>query len=612
MMNYYLLQAIAILIVQNARVTAFQFQTPRALLSRHHRNHHRADDWLNLHLLKKKNSDGNDDADISLVRRLKNKLTFSVSDIKENGEVSSRKKKKRDLEMELSHKDAEILRLENQLAFAKFDTDLNGDVSLSEMEGIENEFSTEISNDVAHALMDDLNESGDDSIQQDEVDNETIVEKDIPNFFTGKPSTPGFKEGEFDSLSNWAVATTSNRPVVEPYQVDSLWLWTRWEGTIKQMTWRSAVFNMVWALAVNLYAHHHYTTVAGAVENVAWYSYEIRQSQIIDNDAFFDFLKSISVFWEYNLTLVIFTLSFFVNQAYMYWKSVYFCARAQQGRINDLTMLVTAGAARSNEYGEVDGATGYMTTATGDVDSKKLVMDVTRFLRMSHAFFWASTPTYSDGILQDGNSLDEYYYATQIGPSLLSPKGLEALVGCDQLTQLEMDSLIDTELSPSQYPFVLLEWAMLRATSALRTGELVGGQGLEDNLLRQFTQLRAEYFNIGDYASGRMPMAYMILVEIITDTLVFSAPLALYLKLGPFTIIASAFVALAFRGLLELSKSFLDTFGIEGFKAHNIRVDVLVSEANFGASQRWVKAGDKLPSEGRVTVKPKTRAKESK
>ena len=49
------------------------------------------------------------------------------------------------------------------------------------------------------------------------------------------------------------------------------------------------------------------------------------------------------------------------------------------------------------------------------------------------------------------------------------------------------------------------------------------------------------------------------------------------------------------RGLLELSKSFLDPFGNEGYPGQNIRVDVLVSELNFGSGSRWTKAGALLP-----------------
>ena len=47
---------------------------------------------------------------------------------------------------------------------------------------------------------------------------------------------------------------------------------------------------------------------------------------------------------------------------------------------------------------------------------------------------------------------------------------------------------------------------------------------------------------------------------------------------------------------MDLSKSFLDPFGIEGYPGQNIRVDVLVSELNFGSARRWVNAGSSVPS----------------
>ena len=49
------------------------------------------------------------------------------------------------------------------------------------------------------------------------------------------------------------------------------------------------------------------------------------------------------------------------------------------------------------------------------------------------------------------------------------------------------------------------------------------------------------------------------------------------------------------RGVAQLSKSFLDPFGNEGYPGQNIRVDVLVSELNFGAASRWMKAGEARP-----------------
>ena len=46
-----------------------------------------------------------------------------------------------------------------------------------------------------------------------------------------------------------------------------------------------------------------------------------------------------------------------------------------------------------------------------------------------------------------------------------------------------------------------------------------------------------------------------------------------------------------YRGRVDVSKSFLDPFGNEGYPGQNVRVDVLVSELNFGAGSRWVRAG---------------------
>ena len=175
---------------------------------------------------------------------------------------------------------------------------------------------------------------------------------------------------------------------------------------------------------------------------------------------------------------------------------------------------------------------------------------------MSHAFFWAATPTASDGLDDnDSTAVDP----TQIGPRLLTPQGLQTLVDCGQLTANEKSALIATGLSPSQYAYCLLEWAMIRSMEGIRTKELIGSAGLEENILRQFTQLRAEYFNIGDYASGRMPMAYLIAIQIIVDLLVYISPLALYTRMGAFTIPSTGLICLTFTGLLELSKSFLDT-----------------------------------------------------
>ena len=92
-----------------------------------------------------------------------------------------------------------------------------------------------------------------------------------------------------------------------------------------------------------------------------------------------------------------------------------------------------------------------------------------------------------------------------------------------------------------------------------------------------------------------MPLAYVQLVQVLVDSLVILSPFALYPELGILSVPLTGLLALFFRGLLVLSKSFLDPFGVEGFEEQNIRVDVLVSELNFGASRRWMLSGATLP-----------------
>ncbi len=89
--------------------------------------------------------------------------------------------------------------------------------------------------------------------------------------------------------------------------------------------------------------------------------------------------------------------------------------------------------------------------------------------------------------------------------------------------------------------------------------------------MRRITDLRAEYFSIGDLCAGRMPLAYVQFVQILVDTLVWLAPLSLYSGLGSLSILLCAVLTHFFKGLLELSKSFLDPFGNDGYPGQNIR-----------------------------------------
>lgn len=319
-----------------------------------------------------------------------------------------------------------------------------------------------------------------------------------------------------------------------------------------------------------------------------------------ESDPLIQQLGGMKTLWEYQLTLCTFILAFFTSQAYTHWRSVYFTTRAVQGRINDVVMILTLSARRSDS--ETNGTTTKTTTGY-DRNAKELVSTCNRLIRLSHTFFWAATPTCSNGVgdggVSDGDHLTELppsqWSNDAIGPLLLSPVGLRGLVNVNELTHEEVDALLNSGLPPSQYPYVLLEWVGLYAMEGLRDGTLVGGYGVEDQLMKRLTDIRAEYFSIGDFTAGRMPLAYVQLVQILVDTLVWLSPFSLYSSLGILSIPFVGLLTHFLKGLLELSKSFLDPFGNEGYPGQNIRVDVLVSELNFGASSRWFQAGDSLP-----------------
>ena len=320
-------------------------------------------------------------------------------------------------------------------------------------------------------------------------------------------------------------------------------------------------------------------------------------------------LTGLGNLWSYMLTICTFMLTFFASQAYSYWQKVYNTCRIIQGRINDYCMLLTASAereARLMATGETErdddsmappAITGMQFTER----SFKLVQKCTRLIRMAHIFFWAATPTASNGLTDNEEFLEEAEDCPipiediNIGPLLLSPFGLRALVNTGQLTKGEVDYLGQTGLFPTQYSSVLLEWVGAYTMEGLRDKVLTGRTGFESNIMQQLTSLRAGMYDIDDFRAGRMPLAYVQLVQVLVDALLILAPFSLYPELGSLSILLVGLLALFFRGLLTLSKSFLDPFGVEGFGEQNIRVDVLVSEINFGASKRWIQAGNWLP-----------------
>lgn len=101
------------------------------------------------------------------------------------------------------------------------------------------------------------------------------------------------------------------------------------QRTIRQMTYKNVIINLFWSILVDLYCFQHYTVYviataavnggdAGSLlENLTWASFEIPHSK----EPIIDTLTALNTLWEYQLSLTIFTLSFFVNHSYSSWRN---------------------------------------------------------------------------------------------------------------------------------------------------------------------------------------------------------------------------------------------------------------------------------------------------
>lgn len=293
------------------------------------------------------------------------------------------------------------------------------------------------------------------------------------------PSTRGFKSGRLNRLSRWADSTKPNRPVICEYEPSGIWLWLKWKGTVLKATWVSVLLAMCVGVVLDFFARRRLSTTSWLIFSVP-----------TPTDPFIMGLMGLKKIFEYQLTLCTFILTFFTSEAFSYWQKVYNTTRIIQGRINDFCMLLILGAQRDTQADE-GGDNGYSEKA------RALVKTCTRLARMSHIFFWAVTPTASNGLndserfIVDAANCPLPVDDEHIGPLLLSPYGLKALVNSGQLTKEEAEGLENTGLPPSQYAYILLVWLGLHSMNGLEEGTLRGGPGFEENLLRQLTALRA-------------------------------------------------------------------------------------------------------------------------
>jgi len=355
-----------------------------------------------------------------------------------------------------------------------------------------------------------------------------------------------------------ALSSTVRAPIIAQYYPGRKWLWRQWGGTVVRRTLpREVLLNCVLASILSLIFSK------GSPFGAKW---------VIQSDSY---LAGLARAWTLSATMASFMLSFFLSQSYALWRSAYGVTRRVQGRLNDIGLL-------SATFAERDRTNGQYTPAADE-----LLCTIARYVRLFHLLFYASV-------------------TTRFAP-LKTPKGLSALVSVGALTAEEREVLLESSTGHN----AVVGWLSVLVDTAISDGRLATSVvrardtspiAVQMSLQNKLLDLRATYASLEDELTGRMPLAYVQLVQILTDGLILVTPFALIRDVGQFGVVCATFVVtLFYSSIVTLAKLFLDPFNNEVQQRGGdpgiggIEVATLLQETNLG-SERWRRSAANVPS----------------
>ena len=286
-----------------------------------------------------------------------------------------------------------------------------------------------------------------------------------------------------------ALATETGEVIIPQFRRKGAWLWRQWRGTVLEFTWGPASLNMLVGLTLTFFIRR-----IGTLQGHIWPLGAVPSDKV----PIVARLMSVHVMWSYQLTLTTFILTFFISQAYAFWREQFSLARKVQGHILQFSLLLSVHASR-------------LPTGECTPEAKELLTVTARNVRLCHITFWAGQcRTYK---------------------ALMHPSALRALQARGALTEAEADAL--ERVPPKLRHDLVLQWMLIRALAGLRSGALQGNPPLEAKLMEQANGLHGACGGIMDNKQDRMPIAYVHIVQVLVDSLVLLIPAALYPKVRP-------------------------------------------------------------------------------
>jgi len=324
-------------------------------------------------------------------------------------------------------------------------------------------------------------------------------------------------------------------------------LYCSWRSTVIQMTWLTVLLNTVFAGCIAAFVR------SSMPLNERWTLLSVPDPShpIIVR------LAPLYLIWTHHSTLTTFILTFFVSESFAYWRRTLCHGRKIQRALVSILLLQSTHAAR-------DTAGALTSAARHSLDR------TASELRLLQIMFWASIcRSKTIGLLHTPEGMRGLVERRVMSPAQYAC--LIALPECDRYEEVlrwVASRLVATQGAQAEDAAV----AELEITR--------GSYDFERRLDDQTLELRDACHMLQTDLAGRMPLAYVHLLQILVDSLIVVTAPALYAKLGPLSVGLTFWVTVCYRGLLELSKTFLDALGLSSPGEQQIEVDVLISEAN--------------------------------
>lgn len=268
---------------------------------------------------------------------------------------------------------------------------------------------------------------------------------------------------EIDDIINTVSGTNTlyEGRVVPAYQPERAWLWKQYAGSVLKISRETVLFAMLFSALFVISAKFI------ANESFIWESGFLppdRDNPLIQG------LISVHTIWEIQKTLTTFVLTFFVNQSFLFWGSVYNSVREVQGKLSGFNLICVTNAKRA-----ADGSL--------HLEAEEFLEDVGQCTRLFHVLFWASKAKRFSALMTD--------------------EGLKRMESRGLMSAKQLDILLGLDIPNDQLFYAPLEWMLVRCNQAADEGVLLADNATKSSILREYIFLRNAFAHIGNIIEGR-------------------------------------------------------------------------------------------------------------